>query len=199
VVPMQRLVIDEASQINVFEYMPLFAKFKGLQKVCFFGDPNQLPPYGQETVETVQSIYDVRHFKDQAYFLNVQYRMPVPIGQFISTHIYSDRLYSKHAVQTKRCLAFIDADGGEERSGTSQINQREVQAVVHLVKDYYLRSNFVIITPYDAQRAAIETQLKNLNLPWESKVFNVDSFQGNESDIVIISAVRTNSPGFLNN
>ncbi|KAK0237313.1 AAA domain-containing protein, partial [Armillaria nabsnona] len=57
--------------------------------------------------------------------------------------------------------------------------------------------NFCIITPYDAQRAAIERELKNSNLPWE-RVFNVDSFQGrNEADIVLVSVVRCREPGFL--
>ena len=37
---------------------------------------------------------------------------------------------------------------------------------------------FRIITPYDAQRGAIEAALKHAELPWEDTVFNVDSFQG---------------------
>ena len=37
---------------------------------------------------------------------------------------------------------------------------------------------FRIITPYDAQRGAIEAALKHADLPWEDTVFNVDSFQG---------------------
>jgi len=59
VVPLERLIIDESSQINVFEFMvcfelgnaahvhvslpqPLFERFqKTLEKVCFFGDPKQ--------------------------------------------------------------------------------------------------------------------------------------------------------------
>lgn len=73
--------------------------------------------------------------------------------------------------------------------------------------------DFCIITPYDAQRAAIERQLKAEDLPWE-RVFNVDSFQGwymtkyfsspaltsttgNEAEYVILSIVRTTGPGFL--
>ncbi|KAJ6623277.1 AAA domain-containing protein, partial [Mycena sp. CBHHK59/15] len=56
--------------------------------------------------------------------------------------------------------------------------------------------HFCIITPYDAQRAAIERQLKTEDLP-HHMVFNVDSFQGNEADYVLISVVRTTQPGFL--
>ena len=59
--------------------------------------------------------------------------------------------------------------------------------------------NFKIITPYDAQRNAIENALKTAFLPWENAVFNVDSFQGNEEDHIIVSIVRTSAPGFMKN
>jgi len=49
--------------------------------------------------------------------------------------------------------------------------------MMHLVRSYYKSKNFCVITPYDAQRAAIETGLKSADLPWDS-VYNVDSFQG---------------------
>ncbi|KAL4064433.1 AAA domain-containing protein [Scleroderma citrinum] len=39
----------------------------------------------------------------------------------------------------------------------------------------------------------------NENLSWENKVFNVDSFQGNEGDHIIVSVVRSNNIGFLQN
>ena len=90
--------------------------------------------------------------------------------------------------------------------------------MVHLVKSYYKSTNFCVITPYDAQRAAIETGLKNASLPWDS-VYNLDSFQGssvvsmylerklpyvelmvglgNEADYVLVSVVRSSKPGFL--
>lgn len=56
-------------------------------------------------------------------------------------------------------------------------NADEVDTVVRIVKLYYLKKDFCIITPYDGQRAAITKALKGADLPWE-KVFNVDSFQG---------------------
>jgi superfamily I DNA and/or RNA helicase len=40
------------------------------------------------------------------------------------------------------------------------------------------QKSFRIITPYDAQRSAIETSLKKDDLDWNDKCFNVDSFQG---------------------
>ncbi|KAJ7213075.1 AAA domain-containing protein, partial [Mycena pura] len=54
------------------------------------------------------------------------------------------------------------------------------------------------IESYNAQRAAIERQLIAENLPHKT-VYNVDSFQGNEADYVLVSVVRTDpeAPGFL--
>lgn len=52
--------------------------------------------------------------------------------------------------------------------------------IVNIVKNYYNKKDFCIITPYDAQRAEIARQLKAQGLQWD-KVFNVDSFQGTSS------------------
>jgi regulator of nonsense transcripts 1 len=73
--------------------------------------------------------------------------------------------------------------------------------------------SYRIITPYDAQRGLLEDALKKEKIPWEDKVFCVDSFQGkqptlnnqrfswrvlgNEDDYIIISIVRTKKIGFL--
>jgi superfamily I DNA and/or RNA helicase len=57
-------------------------------------------------------------------------------------------------------------------------NPEEIQTICHLVRRYaQTGKDFCVITPYDAQRAAIERQLKAENLPHET-VYNVDSFQG---------------------
>ncbi|KAI0090550.1 P-loop containing nucleoside triphosphate hydrolase protein [Irpex rosettiformis] len=114
--PVEKLVVDEASQINVFEYMHLFHKFEDLEKVCFFGDPKQLPPFGQDAVPQLQSIFDVKHLKPTAYFLNTQYRMPIPLGEFISREVYNSKLKSHHKTHSPSSVAFIDVGKGVEAS-----------------------------------------------------------------------------------
>ena len=75
-----------------------------------------------------------------------------------------------------------------------------MNAAVQIVKRYIEQErSFKVITPYDAQRNAIENALKSAGLAWENTVFNVDSFQGNEDDHIIVSVVRTARPGFLVN
>ncbi|KAK0216394.1 P-loop containing nucleoside triphosphate hydrolase protein [Armillaria fumosa] len=187
-VPPRTLVVDEASQINVFEYMAsasifsqhVFVKFKDvMKKVCFFGDPKQLPPFGKEKAPSMQCIFDIDHLKDIAHRLDTQYRMPHPLGNFISREVYDNRLRSEHNIKDPSCIAFVDAKhGSEKKSGFSWRNDDEVRTVAQLVQYYYQTHDFCVITPYDAQRAAIEEELKSQDLPWERRVFNVDSFQG---------------------
>jgi hypothetical protein len=59
-------------------------------------------------------------------------------------------------------------------------NQQEVKAITliaeHLEKKK--RISYKIVTPYEAQRSAIEGALKVKGLDWHDKCFNVDSFQG---------------------
>ncbi|KAF9074554.1 hypothetical protein BDP27DRAFT_137131 [Rhodocollybia butyracea] len=156
IVPLQQLVVDEGSQINVFELLYVFHKFRNsLVKVCFFGDPKQLPPYGQEKAKTLKSVFDIKHLKSNSYFLNTQYRMPIPLGNIISTQVYESRLQSVHEIMDFSCVRFVNvARGTEVKSGSSWMNEAGV--IVHLVRNYYRSKNFCIITPYDPQRAEIE-------------------------------------------
>lgn len=39
--PVRSLVIDEASQIGLGDYLPVFAKYETLRKICFIGDDKQ--------------------------------------------------------------------------------------------------------------------------------------------------------------
>ncbi|KAI0671723.1 P-loop containing nucleoside triphosphate hydrolase protein [Trametes maxima] len=181
--PVQRLVVDEASQIDTSEFLHLFHEFESLEKVCMFGDPKQLPPFGKEQARKMKTIFDFEHLKGASYFLDTQYRMPVPLGEFISKMVYASKLKSKHAITARSCIRAIDVrKGQEERSGSSWQNTEEVHTVVNLVKHYYKslgQGKLCIITPYDAQRAALIRGLNAAQLPEAAEsVYNVDSFQG---------------------
>ncbi|KAK0502242.1 AAA domain-containing protein [Armillaria luteobubalina] len=124
-------------------------------------------------------------------------RMPHLLGKFISREVYNNRLRSENNMRDPSCIRFINADGTEEKCGFSWQNYEEVRSIADLVRLYYKDLDFCVITPYDAQRAAIEKELKSRGLPWE-RVFNVDSFQGGyEADFVLVSVVRSKAPGFL--
>jgi hypothetical protein len=97
-----------------------------------------VPPYGKDTVKSLQTIFDIKHLRSQSYFLNTQCeaphylsddnllkelrldRMPVPLGAFISDEVYDAKLNSEHRIRDMDCVAFVDATKGqEEKCGTS--------------------------------------------------------------------------------
>lgn len=201
-VPLTTLIIDEASQIEIGDYVSIFTSFDTIRKVCFIGDDKQLPPYGQEEIQNLQSIFEKPHL--QRKFLDTQYRMPPQIGSFISQEVYDNKLDSNplHPVKSSTIACqFIDVeDGFEQHDNTSWKNLKEIEAVMLLAQRLQDEGrNFRIITPYDAQRSLIESDLKEQGLQWADKCFNVDSFQGNEEDYIIISVVRSKDLGFLSN
>ncbi|TFK33237.1 P-loop containing nucleoside triphosphate hydrolase protein, partial [Crucibulum laeve] len=121
-IPLNTLIVDEASQIEIGDYISVFSRFKTLRKACFIGDDKQLPPYGQEDLQDLQSIFEVSHLHEQAIFLDTQYRMPPQIGLFISGAVYEEKLNSNpfHPITDKftACL-FIDIMDKEKRHGES--------------------------------------------------------------------------------
>ncbi|KZT69556.1 P-loop containing nucleoside triphosphate hydrolase protein [Daedalea quercina L-15889] len=224
-VPIETVIVDEASQIDLGGYFPLLSHFGGtIKKLVFIGDDKQLAPYGQEELKQLSSVFDLPHLRREALFLDTQYRMPAPIGAFISEHVYDGHLKTDHSITSRQSCILIDIkDGKETASGNSWIvstiynlglaltatftlqNVEEAKAIVVVARKYHAkRQSFRVITPYDAQRQFLENRLKDAKLPWENTCFNVDSFQagstpGNEADYILISVVRSDKIGFLAN
>ncbi|KAI0091304.1 P-loop containing nucleoside triphosphate hydrolase protein [Irpex rosettiformis] len=115
-VPLKYMVVDEASQIAVSDYIAPLEAFSTLQKICFIGDDKQLPPYGQDEIPDLQSIFEISHFREKALFLDIQYRMPPHIGDMISAAVYDGQLHSnpEHGVSGLASF-FVDVDGATEK------------------------------------------------------------------------------------
>ncbi|KAI0034237.1 P-loop containing nucleoside triphosphate hydrolase protein [Vararia minispora EC-137] len=124
-VPLINLVIDEASQIEVGNYVSVFSNHNTIQKVCFIGDDKQLPPHGSEEIQVLESIFEMDHLHSSALFLDTQYRMPPQIGDFISKRVYNGQLFSnpEHPItSTINSIHLVDiTDGSETASNTSYI------------------------------------------------------------------------------
>ncbi|KAJ3570491.1 hypothetical protein NP233_g4370 [Leucocoprinus birnbaumii] len=204
--PITTLVVDEASQIHVADYISVFYKYPSIRKACFIGDDKQLPPFGQDdsNPDALPSIFEFDHLRGHAYFLNTQYRMPPQMGELISNAVYESQLNSNphHSISNQiMACHFVDVPGStEKRKNDSFMNEGECEVVFQIAK--YLQDNkhnYKIISPYDAQRIAIETKMRTSpeGLKWENTCFNVDSFQGNEEDYIIVSLVRSREIGFL--
>lgn len=91
-VPVQTVIIDEASQIEAGDYLPMLALYKTtLRKMVFIGDDKQckcggrgqmrffradsgfaVAPYGQEDIWELKSVFEWPHLKENAVFLDTQ-------------------------------------------------------------------------------------------------------------------------------
>jgi len=105
--------------------------------VSVLAHPMLVPPYGSEEVG-LETIFDIKHLKKKAYFLDTQCnqsssrlpfsyffladRLPVRLGDFISGKVYNGKLQSKHEIAGYSCIAFIDVWKGKEmRRGSSYL------------------------------------------------------------------------------
>ncbi|KAF8896424.1 AAA domain-containing protein [Infundibulicybe gibba] len=171
VYPVKALLVDEASQIEVGNYV----------SVCFIGDDKQY-------VENLESIFEKPHLRKHALFLDTQ-------------SIYDEKLNSnpKHPITDSTIAChFIHVPGQEKRTKDSFANPSEGDAALLLAKMLQTMGyKYQLITPYEGQRTAIEMAMQEAGLDWGNKCFTVDSFQGNEEDYIIISLVRSRELGFM--
>lgn len=204
--PIYALIVDEASQIVQGAYPHVLARHaQTLGRIAFFGDHLQLAPFGSDTVKGIDSAFELRHLQDDSIMLNRCYRLPDELGQFISEKVYSGKLQPHGPDRTLlESVRFVDVSSGREsKESTSLTNEAEARAICAFVENHLSRlaEDFRIVAPYTGQRDLIERTLKLHSLPWQDRVFTIDSFQGHEADTIIISLVRDGSAsaGFLAN
>ncbi|CEG35112.1 regulator of nonsense transcripts 1 homolog [Plasmopara halstedii] len=162
--------------------------------------------------------------KHRPFRLRVQYRMHPFLSEFPSNEFYEGDLQNGVAA-SERQLSNVDFPwpnpnkptffyiclGAEEisSSGTSYLNRTEASNVEKIVTTFLkagvLPSQIGVITPYEGQRAYVVSYMQR-NGPMRSQLYkdvevaSVDSFQGREKDLIILSCVRSNENqgiGFL--
>lgn len=195
----QTLVIDEAGQC----IEPLaWCIFPLAEKYVLAGDHLQLPPTVlsneaarlgfnesilEKAIATVPNIF----------LLDTQYRMRSPIAGFSSGYFYEGLLKTAaHLVGSGVHITFVDTAGSgynEERcsDSTSLQNKGELDIVLKLMETENLDPlHTAFISPYSGQ----VTLAKEL-LPKPMRISTIDSFQGQEKEIIILSLVRSNDDG----
>jgi superfamily I DNA and/or RNA helicase len=186
------LVMDEAGQC----IEPLaWCIFPLANKYVLAGDHLQLPPtvLSNEAANLGlnQSILEIaiRSFEN-VFLLNIQYRMREAIAGFSSNYFYNGQLRAAANLgNTGIHISFIDTAGSgynETRGsdGMSLQNEGELIIVKKLMDTEQLdplRTAF--ISPYAAQVAVAWAVL-----PAEMRISTIDSFQGQENEIIIVSA-----------
>ncbi|RAJ83615.1 putative DNA helicase [Chitinophaga dinghuensis] len=220
------VVIDEAGQaLEPACWIPIL---KG-EKVIFAGDHCQLPPtiksndaaqagLANTLMEKIVALYP-----ESVTLLEEQYRMHATIMGYSSGVFYGDKLKAHASVADHLLfaqdtpLAFIDTAGcgfDEKTDGTSTTNPEEaaflfrhLAHVAGTLSPHYSPEQFpsiAIISPYRQQIEVLKEQLAHHPdlQPYISRIAvnTIDSFQGQERDIVYISMTRSNNEskiGFL--
>lgn len=198
------LVIDEAGQL--IEPMA-WVVFPYAKSWVLAGDPFQLPPTVLSDAATKKefniSILE-QCFKNckSIHFLNTQYRMRKAIADFSSRYFYNGELITPQSQNNiSNHITFFDTAGTgfDEKAGNdgiSLMNEGELSIVSKIVETEKIDTrNLAFISPYNGQ-----VQLAKENLSNKIRISTIDSFQGQEKEIVILSLVRSNTEatiGFL--
>lgn len=220
------VVIDEAGQaLEPACWIPIL---KG-QKLVLAGDHCQLPPTVKSNEAAQKGLTHtllekaVQLHPEAVVLLEEQYRMNEVIMGYSSGVFYHNRLKAHASVaghvlfDTDKPLAFVDTAGcgfDEKQDGTSTTNPEEaaflfkhLTQLVATLSAHYQPAGFpsiAVISPYKQQVELLKEQL--LHSP-TLQVYNgkisvntIDSFQGQERDIVYIGMTRSNTEnkiGFL--
>ena len=220
------VVIDEAGQaLEPACWIPILKA----QKLVLAGDHCQLPPTikseeaARNGLSTTLLEKCVNLHPNAVVLLEEQYRMHEMIMGYSSGVFYQNRLKAHASVaghllfDTDSPMVFVDTAGcgfDEKAEGTSTSNSEEAAFVFkHLTQlaaalsTHYQPHNFpsiAVISPYRQQIQLLKEQLQHstpLHVYGDKiSVNTIDSFQGQERDIVYISMTRSNSEsriGFL--
>ena len=193
------LIIDEAGQC----IEPLaWCIFPLAKKYVLAGDHLQLPP----TVLSDQamrlglnkSILEVciATIKN-VFLLNIQYRMRQAIAGFSGNYFYNGLLQTAlHLANNGTHINFIDTAGSgynevQGSNGMSLQNEGELIITQKIIETEQLdTSKTAFISPYSGQVAAAKELL-----PKSMRISTIDSFQGQEKEVIILSLVRSNDDG----
>ncbi|MCX6217061.1 AAA domain-containing protein [Spirosoma sp.] len=215
------VVIDEAGQaLEPACWIPILKA----QKVVLAGDHCQLPPTIKSAEAARKGLSHtllercIKLHPEAVSLLDEQYRMHEHIMGYSSQVFYENKLkahgsVARHSLfDSDTSLVFVDTAGcgfDEKLDGTSSTNPEEaallMKHLTQLVTDLstrYAKENFptvAIISPYKQQINVLKDQLLHTPelQPYSDRISvnTIDSFQGQERDIVYISMTRSNAEG----
>ncbi|CAG9853655.1 unnamed protein product [Phyllotreta striolata] len=216
-------IIDEATQCSEIEcLLPIQL---GINKFILVGDPQQLAAvvinqdahkYGfgkslfSRIMDNIGDQHDVPKEKYPISLLNVQYRMKQEICNYPNRAFYGGKLKTSHTCRNPiipllkpyMLFSLTQVSNNDEYTNLEEVNliKTILETLKNTVKEE-CRYSIGIITPYNAQKDLIIQDVKAIKFNSNVNIFinTVDSFQGAESDIVIISCVRYNTNYFLDN
>ncbi|XP_044747132.1 NFX1-type zinc finger-containing protein 1-like isoform X3 [Coccinella septempunctata] len=211
------VIVEEAAEI--LEAHVVAALTSSCQQLILIGDHQQLrPSTGNYVMERFYnlgiSLFERMIRNDvQCFTLNVQHRMRPEISALIKPSIYPDLqdhesvLHRPPIEGMDKCLYFIDHQHPEESSaGNSKKNVHEATFLVRLAEylmlNGYRPGQITILAAYLSQMYEIQREKRKIDLLGDVRVAVLDNYQGEESDIILLSLVRNNDEnriGFLAN
>jgi len=212
------VIFDEAAQC--LEPLSWLAIEKA-HRVIFAGDDSQLGPTIKSNEASERGLKETLFSKfskrqPQAHrMLEVQYRMHEKIMDFSNQYFYhgllqahssvAQRTFSEKLAVDEGPLVFIDTAGAgyeehQNESTKSTGNREEAKFLVEHLKTLaestpdFKNLSIGIITPYQEQLKTISDAIakSKLNSFGNIEAGTVDSFQGQERDVIYISLVRSN-------
>ncbi len=221
----ETVVIDEAGQaLEPACWIPILKAKKVILAGDHFQLPPTIKSLvaAKEGLEVTLLEKNVALHPDAVVLLQEQYRMNEVIMGYSSQVFYENKLSAFALVRNHKLfeadlpLMYIDTAGcgfEEKLDGTSSTNPEEADFVVRQLSDLVQKlvensditiQNFPsigVISPYKQQIQLIAASVKqNATLiPYQDfiSVNTVDSFQGQERDIIFISLTRSNSEGVI--
>ena len=203
-IPFDAVLIDEAAQapeVNVLPALNLKPK-----TMILVGDPNQMTIgiYNPKVIQLgfnkslMERLIENQH---PIIMLNKQFRMHSAISQFPSSYIYKGELTDGleedppllNDIQAYK-VVHLEQTKEKVTPNRSYVNEAEAEYILNLLqKEEWKGVSTTILTPYTAQRDYMNKNNKLDNV----KIYTIDSFQGREDDAVILSCVRTEKIGFI--
>ncbi len=242
------VIVDEAARANPLDLFIPIALAR--QKVILVGDHRQLPQLvEQDILERMEGSGETEKLKElkdsmekslfeslwnylknertdgveRTVTLNVQYRMPEKLGDFISSNFYGEKGRILTGKKQEDCVHFIEryrkSDGsckcaawenvdGRESGRCSKQNQDEAELIAKRLREIVPNADETIgvIASYSAQVKLIKRLVEETPVLKEAmdkgrlEIGSVDAFQGRQFDVVFFSVVRNNDRanfGFL--
>ena len=208
--PFRIVIVDEAAQAMFPEV--LNALRRETSHLILAGDPKQSPALvvsdeaKRAGLRRSMMVMLINNVGNSYYFLNEQNRMHPDIATYPARCIYHGKLLSGEkttghvipGIAPYQVVAMKDAIERVEGAG-SYYNEEEIQWIVSWIdqyKDEIDPKQITIITPYVSQYSKL---VERVMVYKGITVATVDSYQGKENDVVILSMVRANGHfGFVN-
>jgi len=186
--------VDEAAQCMEAWFWGLLRP--EVNNIVMAGDVEQLPALvsekGQKLGHDRSLMQRLMESKYPATHLNVQRRMHPEILALPNRLFYGNSLQTQYEASLEiPPYNLYNIKGKCEEIGTSFTNNMEAEfCVKQALKLKQVTKDVVILCPYQAQARLILSKGSNV------EVQTIDSFQGREADIIILSMVRTDNIGF---